>query len=187
MSKLTICIYGAASDTLDASYIRDGVELGLEIGKRKHAIIYGGGSTGLMGAVAKGAHELNAEITGVAPHFMKKFELLYSACTDFIFTDTMAERKQIMEDRSDAFIICPGGVGTMDEFFQILTLVSLEEKSAPIVIYNSNGIYDKLIAFLEESIEAGFIQPSIKSYFFVSKSPVEIMDFIERTAESSAK
>lgn len=179
MKKLNICIYGAASQNLDESYLRDGIVLGVEIGRRGHNMIYGAGSTGLMGAVAQGAYQMGAKITGVVPHFMKKFELLYEKCSEIIFTETMAERKEIMENRSDAFIICPGGIGTMDEFFQILTLKSLEKSTAPIVLYNTKGIYDKLIAFIDDGIREGFIQKEVRNQFMVSTSPIEILDYLE--------
>lgn len=181
MKKLTICMYGAASNAIDPSYISAGENLGYEIGRRKHRMIYGGGSSGLMGACARGMKSANGEIIGVVPTFMDKVEPIFYDCTKLIRTETMAQRKEIMENQADAFIICPGGVGTMDEFFQIITLAQLHRKQAPIIIYNINGFYDNLIQFIRQSIEAGFINEDILDYFHIGTSPVKIIDEIERT------
>lgn len=179
MNKLTICMYGAASNDIDPSFISAGENLGYEIARRGHRMIYGAGASGLMGACARGMKAANGEIIGVIPDFMDDFEPIFYDCTKLIRTDTMAQRKETMEKEADAFIICPGGVGTMDEFFQIITLAQLHRKQAPIIIYNVNGFYDKLILFIQESIKSGFIKGDITEYFTVSTSPVDILDKIE--------
>ena len=137
MEKLTICVYGAASDNIDAIYMEETEKLGKEIAEHQHKIIYGGGASGLMGACARGVTQANGVIIGVVPFFMDGIEDLNDNCTEIIRTKTMSERKQIMEDRADAFVIVPGGIGTLDEFFQILTLVELKQKKAPIVLFLS--------------------------------------------------
>lgn len=129
MKNITICIYGAASDNIDKIYKTNGEELGREIARRGHTLLFGSGACGLMGACARGAESLGGNIVGVMPAFMEEYEGIYRNCTERIITETMAERKSIMEERSDAFIITPGGIGTLDEFFQILTLVDLDRKS----------------------------------------------------------
>ncbi len=179
MSRLTICVYGAGSSNIDDIYIRETEKLGIEIGSRHHRLIYGGGATGLMGACARGISAAGGEVIGVVPRFMSDFELLNDSCTELIWTETMGERKEIMENRSDAFIIVPGGVGTLDEFFQILTLVTLKRKSAPIILYNINGYYDELIHFIDSGIHKGFIRVSVKDLFRVCTAPAETLDMIE--------
>ena len=119
---MNITLYGSASDRIDRAYI-DGVEaLGRAIAKRGHTMVFGAGSTGLMGAAARGMHAEGGNIIGVTPHFMHTLEPVSTLCTELIATETMAERKTIMEEKADAFVITPGGLGTLDEFFQILTL-----------------------------------------------------------------
>lgn len=179
MSKLTICMYGAASDNIDSIYIEKTEELGKVIAERKHKLIYGGGATGLMGACARGAAQANGIIIGVVPAFMDEFELLNDKCTKLIRTKTMSERKQIMEDNADAFIIVPGGIGTFDEFFQVLTLAELKQKNAPIVLFNINGYYDDLISLIDGCIHKGFIRQNVKDLFCVCSSPDETLDKIE--------
>jgi uncharacterized protein (TIGR00730 family) len=92
---------------------------------------------------------------------------------------TMGERKAIMEDRADAFIIAPGGIGTLDEFFEILTLISLDRKSAPVILYNINGYYDILISFIDSCVQQGFIRNHVKDLFRICDNPAEALDMIE--------
>ena len=115
MTRLTICMYGAASDRINSIYINAANELGKEIAKRHHKLIYGGGAGGLMGACASGVLENGGEVTGVVPTFMNKFEPIKSECTEIVRTETMSLRKEVMEENADAFVIAPGGIGTFDD------------------------------------------------------------------------
>ena len=145
---MNITLYGAASDRIDRVYF-EGVEaLGRAIAKRGHTMVFGAGSTGLMGAAAKGVAAEGGRIIGVTPHFMHELEPVSDLCTELIATKTMAERKTIMEEMADAFVIVPGGIGTFDEFFQILTLKVLGRHSKPIILYNIKGFWDTHCAFV---------------------------------------
>lgn len=104
---MKLCIYGAASNNIDKSYIDSGEALGQALAENGHSIVYGGGKNGMMGAVARGVAALNGEIIGVAPSFFLVDGVLFEDCTEFIYTETMRERKQIMEEKSDAFIVTP--------------------------------------------------------------------------------
>ena len=177
--QLTICVYGAASNNIDFHFVDKVEELGRELASRGHILIYGGGGCGLMGAVARGVSEENGEIIGVVPDFMNEFEDIYSKCTTTITTKTMAERKKYMEQKADAFIIVPGGIGTMDEFFQILTLIELKRKKAPVIIFNIARFYNSIIDYIDTSIEKGFIQPAVRDLFSVQDSASEVLDAIE--------
>lgn len=175
-----ICVYGASSTTIDKSYILAGEELGRSIAKHGFGIVFGGGANGLMGAVARGVHETpGAEIVGIAPSFFNVDGVLYSECTDFIYPETMRERKRIMEETAEAFIVTPGGVGTFDEFFEILTLKQLGRHNKPIGILNTNGYYDHLSAFLQNGIDENFLTENCKKMYCVSADPEELLDYIE--------
>ncbi len=138
----TICLYGAASDRISDDYRDDVFALGAEMGKRGHKMIYGAGATGLMGAAARGMDSVGGHVIGVTPHFMHELEPVYD-CTELINTETMAERKNIMEKYGEAFVIVPGGIGTFDEFFQVLTLKELGRLGKkPIVLFNVDGYYN---------------------------------------------
>lgn len=179
MKNLTICVYGAANQNIDPIYIEQTEILGRELASHGHSMIYGGGGTGLMGAAARGVSSANGKIISVLPHFMKDYEGLYEDYTEIIRTETMAQRKEIMEERADAFIVLPGGIGTMDEFFQAITLVALDRKSAPIVLFNIDGYYDSIITFIEEGIAKGFINHQVRELCMVRNQAEEVIDAIE--------
>ena len=184
---MRICVYGAASNEIDKSYIEAGESLGKEMGTRGHSLVFGGGATGLMGAVARGIEKENGEIIGVSPSFFNVDGILFDRCSEMIFTDTMRERKQIMEEKSDAFIITVGGIGTFEEFFEILTLRSLDRHKKPIAILNTNGYYDHLIQFLENGVKENFLKAENLELFFVSDSHTEVLDYIESYKDTEDK
>ena len=115
---MNICVYGASSKVLDKSYTDAGVELGKLMAGHGHSLVFGGGCGGLMGAVADGMHQKGGYIKGVSPRYFDVDGILFEHCDELIMTDTMRERKQIMEDSSDAFITTPGGTGTFEEFLK---------------------------------------------------------------------
>lgn len=179
MKNITICMYGASSEDIDAIYLEEGNDLGKEIASRGHTLLYGGGYTGMMGACARGVEAMNGNVIGVIPYFMDKYEGINRKCTELILTNTMAERKKLMEERADAFVVVPGGIGTMDEFFEIITLVELEQKSAPIVLFNIEGFFNPIIDFINQGIEKGFIRENTRKYFSVCKNARDVVTAIE--------
>ena len=177
---MKICVYGASSTLIDKSYIKHGEELGQVMGKHNHSLVFGGGSNGLMGAVARGLHSIgNCEIIGIAPSFFNVDGILYENCTEFIYPETMRERKKLMDDLSDAFIVTPGGIGTFDEFFEILTLKQLGRHNKPIAILNTNGYYDHLKSFLQNSIEERFMSEECNKLIYISDNCEDIISYIE--------
>ena len=177
---MNICVYGASSTTIDKSYIDDGEKLGRTMGSHGFGLVFGGGANGLMGAVARGVHTVGkTDIIGIAPQFFNVDGILYDKCTEFIYPENMRERKKMMEDMSSAFIVTPGGIGTFDEFFEILTLKQLGRHTKPIAILNTNGYYDHLKAFLGNSISENFINEECEKLFFISDDCEEIIKYIE--------
>lgn len=179
MKDITICLFGAASNNIDDIYIQETEALGREIGSRGYTLLYGGGSTGIMGACSRGVASAGGKVISVIPTFMDSKELINYNSNEINWTESLDDRKAIMQERSDAFIIAPGGVGTMDEFFQILTLENLSILSAPIIIYNINNYYDGLLSFIDYSIKKGFIRTGVRDLFRVCDNPVEVLDLIE--------
>ena len=123
----------------------------------------------------------NGEIFGVIPKFFKEenIELIYDKCTELIFTETMAQRKTKMEDLADAFVIVPGGIGTFEEFFEVLTLKQLMRHVKPIAVYDVNGYYKNLDAFLEDAYKEKFIREDCRLLYCYSDDADEILDYIE--------
>lgn len=183
---MKICVYGAASNEIDRSFLSAGEMLGREMGKRNHTLVFGGGASGLMGAAARGIKEENGYIIGIAPSFFNVDGILYENCDEFHYTDTMRERKKMMEEESDAFIVTPGGIGTFEEFLEILTLKSLDRHNKPIAILNTNGYYDNLLKFLEDGVKLSFLKQGNLDLFFVSDNVCEILDHIENYSDNSS-
>jgi len=180
---MNICVYGAASDEIAAIFKTAGETLGEALARRGHSLIFGGGASGMMGAVARGADRGGGHIVSVAPSFFDVDGILYPQCTEYIFTDTMRERKQILEDRSDAFIVSPGGIGTFDEFFEIFTLRQLGRHKKPIAVLNTDGYYDHLIAMLQHTAALNFMDSRNFELFFESRDVDEVLDYLENPPE----
>ena len=157
---MNICIYGAASKTLDEKYIKAVENLGYILAKRNHGLIFGGGRNGLMGAAARGVTKGGGKIQGVIPSFFKEenIEGIYDKCDELIFTETMAQRKAKMEDLADAFVIVPGGIGTFEELFEVLTLKQLGRHNKAIVFYDIKDYYVMIEKLLEKGFEERFIR-----------------------------
>lgn len=176
---MNICVYGASSDLIDKKYIDEIEKLGEEIAERGHSLVFGGGAQGVMGAAARGVKRLNGYVIGVSPGFFNIDGVLFKECDELIYTETMRERKKLLEDNSDAFIIAPGGIGTFDEFYEIFTLKQLARHNKPIIVYNANGFYDDMLKFLENAEREGFIRPKTLELYKVMTDPKDTIDYIE--------
>lgn len=173
---MNICVYGAANDSIDSRHLEAGKQLGKLLAAKGHGLVYGAGDTGMMGAVARGFAAEKGNICGIAPSFFDKPGVLYQSCDEMIFTETMRERKQLMEDKSDAFIMTPGGIGTLEEFFEIITLKQLGRHEKPIVVFNHLGHYDPLLALLEHTVASGFARETDRELITVATTPEEIAE-----------
>ncbi len=178
---MRICLYGAASFSIDNEYIEKVEELGLQMTKRGHSLVFGGGANGLMGAAARGVKKGNGYILGVIPTFFddEKIEGVYEECDKLIETETMRERKQIMEDNADAFIVTPGGVGTFEEFFEILTSKQLCRHNKPIVLYNIDDYYSELAVMMKAAVEKKFIRRDCLNLYKVTDNLEELFSYLE--------
>lgn len=178
---MNICVYGAASSLIDKEYIEKGKELGRKMADDKIGLVFGGGINGMMGAVAEGVYEKKGYVLGVIPKFFEEAnaEISFKNCTEYIYTETMRERKREMEEHCDAFIITPGGIGTLDEFFEILTLKQLGRHNKAIVIYNINGFYDELENMMIKSIEQEFITDDCKDLYKLLDNADDILEYIK--------
>ncbi|MCQ2554818.1 MAG: TIGR00730 family Rossman fold protein [Clostridia bacterium] len=181
---MLICVFGASSTDLEKEYYDEAYALGRTIAESGNGIVFGGGNQGLMGSVVRGVESGNGYSLGVAPRFFDKPDILYSSCSEFIFTDTMRERKQIMEDRADAFIALPGGIGTYEELLEVLTLKQLGQTDKPIVIYNFKGYFNEFLAMIDSAVEKGFMKKEALRIFTVSDNPKSAVEAILREKEN---
>lgn len=175
---MNICLYGSGSRNTDKIYIDEVYELGCQIAKKGHTLIFGGGNTGMMGACARGVHDNGGNSIGIAPEWIGNFEPLCEKCSEFIYVDTMDERKQKFLENSDAFIISPGGIGTLDEFFEIITLRKLKQHNKEIIVFNINGYYNTMIKMIEEMSEKGFLYKQDEELFKVVNTIDEIFEIL---------
>lgn len=178
---MRLCVYGAASPTIEQSYIDKVEAMGKILAERGDSLVFGGGANGLMGAAARGFRDGGGKILGVIPKFFKNdgVEQLCDFCDEVIEPDTMRERKQIMEDNADGFIVTPGGIGTYEEFFEILTAKQLCRHNKPIAVYNINGFYDEIEAALHSAIAKNFIKENCLDIFLISDDLEEIIRYLE--------
>lgn len=176
---MRICIFGASGTELDAKYITEVEALGEALARRGHSLVFGGGTNGLMGAAARGFKRGQGHITGVAPRFFDVPGILYEDCDDFVYPDSMRDRKKYMEDNSDAFIVAPGGIGTYEEFFEVLTLKQLARHAKPIVLFNVNGFFDTLNGLIERNIKEGFVRSQTAELYITTDNQDEIISYVE--------
>lgn len=177
MEKKNICFLGAASPKIKEEYIKETEKLGEYLGK-KFNLVFGGSSSGLMGAIARGFRKSNSYITGVVPSFIREFEDVYEECNDLIEVDSMHERKKIMEDKADLFVVGPGGVGTLDEFFEVLTDKSLNRYKKSVILFNIDSFYDDIIRYINNSLNSGIIDKERFSDFYICNSVEEVKNIL---------
>lgn len=156
----SVCVYCGSSPGRDETYIKAGHLLGRSIAKSGLRLIYGGGTKGIMGAVAEGALKAGGKVTGIIPRFLINREATETALNrldELVITDNMHERKHRMFEKSDAFVALPGGIGTVEEIVEIMTWAQLGHHRKPIVFGNVGGFWDPMLALLDHMATEGFI------------------------------
>lgn len=181
----SVCVFASSSAKLDRPYYECAAALGRGIAGRGWSVVFGGGTDGLMGALARGAAERGGAITGVVPDLMNVPGVVYEHCTELIVTRTMRERKAVMEQRSDAFIALPGGFGTLEEILEIITLRQLGYHKKPIALVNTLGFYSGLAAQFDHIVSERFAEKESLSVFGVVDAPGAALDYIENAAPAS--
>ena len=159
MKPISICVYCASRPGRWAAHTTAARDTGTWIGRMGWQLVYGGGRAGLMGEIADAALAAGARVVGVIPQSLMERELGHTGLSELHVVQTMHERKQLMAERSDAFLALPGGIGTMEELFEVWTWRQLGYHDKPVGLLNSDGYYDKLLAFVTDMAEAGFVQP----------------------------
>ena len=155
----SICVYCGSSEKIAPVYRQVAKDLGRRIAEHGDQLVYGGGSVGLMGDCARAVHEHGGKVVGVIPQALSTVEIAYHNADELIVTQTMRERKQVMDDRSDAFVVLPGGFGTLEELVEILVLKILDYTDRPLIIVNPDGFYDPLIELFNHFVEKQFAKP----------------------------
>lgn len=162
-----ISVFCGSSSGAEKIFAEQATALGRTIARKGYGIVYGGAHVGLMGAVANGALSEKGEVIGVIPRFLQKKELEHKSLTRIYIVDTMHERKAMMNELCDAVVALPGGYGTMEELFEMLTWGQLSLHKKPIALLNVEGFYDPLVAFSEKMIEKGFLKEEYRNLLIV--------------------
>ncbi len=178
--RLSVCVYCGASDLTEPKYSEVAREIGAALAGRGWTLVWGGGRTGLMGAVARGAKESGGRVVGVIPEFIRQWEKLYDQADEMMVVTTMQERKMILQARSDAFVVLPGGFGTLDELGDTFELLNLSQHNKPVILLNQDGYYDALLAFIDRMVAEKFSGSKARERLWVARNIAEVLDMLER-------
>ena len=172
----TVCVFCGSAAGANPVYAATARDLGRALAARNLALVYGGGRVGLMGEVASAALAAGGTVVGVIPHALALKEIAQEDCTELVVVDTMHERKALMADRSDAFVALPGGFGTCDELFEILTWAQLGIHNRPVAVLNVNGFFTPLLAWLDHIVTEGLLRPKHRGLLLVADAVPDLLD-----------
>jgi hypothetical protein len=174
-----IAVYCSSRLDINPIYIDAAEQLGKEMALRGDTLIYGGGSVGLMGVIAKAVHAHGGKVIGIIPEILNSIEIAYQPADELIITRDMRERKALMDQRSEAIITLPGGFGTLEELSEMLTHKHLGYHSKPIVILNINGFYDPMLRLFDHFYSENFANLNFKNSYFTATTVAEALDYID--------
>lgn len=178
----SICVYcGSRSGNLP-EFAALAEQVGNWIGKRGGQLVYGGGSNGLMGILANATLAAGGRVIGVIPEALVEKEWAHNGCSELHIVETMHERKRIMAERADAFLALPGGIGTLEEFFEVWTWRHLGYHDKPVGLLNADGYYDKLLAFLQSAVASGFMTPLLMDLVQTGSQAQPLLESLIETA-----
>lgn len=175
----SICVYCGSSEKMPEVYLQAAAEMGKVIAGRGLRLIYGAGSTGMMGVLADAALQAGGEVYGVIPHYFNTPVLAHPNLTELEIVDTLHQRKARMVELADAFIALPGGYGTLEEFFEVITWAQIGLHQKPVGLLNVNGYYDLLLAVIEQARQQGFIYDEHRALFDVEAQPAKLLDALQ--------
>jgi len=171
----SVCVYCGSSNHIDARYHDSAREVGAALALHKMRLIYGGGHVGLMGLVADAALAVGGEVVGIIPEYIRSHEMQHTGLTELHVVDNMHIRKDLMAEKADAFVALPGGFGTLDELFEILTWKQIGLHTKPIIIYNDQGFWDPMLGLIEHVIAGNFAPQNNRKIFKVVDNVNDMM------------
>ncbi len=177
-----VCVFCGSQPGAKPAYLQAARELGAQLARRDWNVVYGGGHVGMMGALADSTLAAGGRVIGVIPEHLMRPEVAHQALTELLIVDSMHTRKRIMASRSDAFIVLPGGYGTFEEMFEMVTWRQLQLHAKPVGLINVDGYFDHLLAFLQHASEQEFIRPQHRSLLSVGASTSSLLEQMARQA-----
>lgn len=185
MTKLaSVCVYCGSGDGRDPAFGEAADALGRALAREGVSLVYGGGSIGLMGRLAKATLGAGGHVVGVIPRFLHEREVMLRAVSELVVTEDMHERKRIMYDRADAFVALPGGIGTLEELVEMMTWAQLGRHAKPILVANVRGFWNPLIALFDHMVEMDFIRPGLDLTYLVTDGVEEIVPRLRTAVET---
>ena len=175
-----IAVFCGSSTGVNPAYSDAAEQLGGLIAQQGFTLVYGGAQVGVMGRVANAALAVGGRVIGVIPQSLMRAELAHTGLSELRVVETLTERKQVMMALSDAFAVLPGGIGTMDELFEVWTATQLGLQSKPCGLLNTLGYFDPLIVFLDHCVSQGFLRPAHRDLLRIEHRPVELLDALSR-------
>jgi uncharacterized protein (TIGR00730 family) len=171
-----VCVFCGSSFGVNPAYVKAAIDLGNAIAKRNICLVYGGARVGLMGEIASTVIRAEGKVIGVIPKDLVEKEVAHNNLSELRVVGSMHERKSLMAELSDGFIALPGGFGTIEEIFEVITWAQLSFHDKPCGFLNINGYYDHLIKFLDHSVEENFIVPEHRSMIIIDENPDSLLD-----------
>ena len=187
MREMKVCVYCASSRLCDPAYLDAAERLGRDLARHQATVVYGGGGGGAMASLAEGALAAGGAVIGIIPRFMAELEWGHPRLTELRIVEDMHERKRQMIDSADAVVALPGGCGTLEELFETITLKRLGQFLGPIVLVNTCGFYDRIVAALEHCIAERFMDTRHRNMWTVVSEPEEVMEAIRTAPPWSAE
>ena len=172
----SLTVYCASSPAIEASFARTARTVGRTLAERDIRLVYGGGSSGLMGEVATACRDAGGRVYGVITERLSELEVAFEGCDDLVVVETMRERKRLMVEEGDAFLVLPGGLGTYEEFFETLVGRVLHEHDKPIGVVNDRHYFDPLVAMIEHGVEHRFIREAASELVTIDSDPIAVLD-----------
>jgi uncharacterized protein (TIGR00730 family) len=184
---MNICVFCSSSDAIAPEYFRSAARLGKEMAINGFNLVYGGANRGLMNAIAESIRAGKGKITGVIPRSLKKYGIAKQGLDKLIVTEDLRSRKSVMESKSDAFIFLPGGIGTLEESMEILTLKQLNFHDKPLVFLNTRGFYNILLKFFDKMEKEKFIKPGMRRLYYVANDEKSAIKYIKNYKPTEAE
>ncbi len=184
-SLSSICVYCGSSEGGEPIYAEAAAKLGQAMGSEGIGLVYGGGSIGLMGIVARSVMTAGGHVTGIIPQFLREREVMLETAHELVVTGDMHERKRTMFDRADAFVALPGGIGTLEELVEIMTWAQLGQHRKPVLIANINGFWDPLVVLLRHMADEGFIRNGFEVNYLVADRVEDIVPKLRAATAST--
>ena len=187
MSNLNgrICVFTGSKAGNRAEYAAAARRVGRELVERGYGLVYGGGNVGLMAVVADAVLERGGHVTGVIPEAFMELEVAHRGLSDLRIVQSMHERKAMMAELSDGFIAMPGGIGTMEEFFEVLSWAQLGIHAKPCGLLNVGGYYQQIVQFLDDAVAQGFLKPKHRALLLAEEEPGRLLDRMEPLIETN--